>query len=281
MDNFKNHVAVVTGGASGIGLGMARAFANQGMRLVLADIEPAALDHAAKALSANGAQVTTRCVDVADPDAVDGLADHAYTTYGCVNVVCNNAGVIENNLPIWEYSIDDWNWVVGINLMGVVNGIRSFVPRMIEGAEQGHIVNTASFGGLISGSATPIYIMSKHAVVAMSESLHHDLNARASQLKVSVLCPGWVRTSIVESDRNRQNAPELSEKLSRTRQRFQEGIDTGIEPNEVGEMVFEAINSERFYIHTHPEWLGEVRRRFDAIEDASQPALNRIPNPKK
>jgi NAD(P)-dependent dehydrogenase (short-subunit alcohol dehydrogenase family) len=281
MKDLTNKVAVITGGASGIGLGMARAFAACGARLVLADIEPAALDAAAKDLQSSGAEVSTRCVDVADAGAVDSLAEHAYSTYGCVNIVCNNAGVIENNLAIWEYSIDDWNWVVGINLMGVVHGIRAFVPRMIEGGEEGHLVNTASFGGLISGSATPIYIMSKHAVVAMSESLHHDLNARGSQLKVSVLCPGWVKTGIVESDRNRENAPVLSEKLSRTRQRFQDGINTGIKPNEVGSMVVDAISSERFYIHTHPEWLGEVRRRFDAIEDAQEPALNRIPNPKK
>lgn len=281
MKNLNNKVAVITGAASGIGLGMAHAFAAEGMRLVLADIELDALNAVAKEFESRGAQVSTHRVDVADPVAVDELADHAYSTFGSVSIVCNNAGVIENNLPIWEYSVDDWNWVVGINLMGVAHGIRTFVPRMIDGGEEGHIVNTASFGGLISGSATPIYIMSKHAVVAMSESLHHDLVASGSRLKASVLCPGWVKTSIVESDRNREDAPKLSEKLTRTRQRFQDGINTGIEPDEVGSMVVNAITSERFYIHTHPEWLGEVRRRFDAIEDTEKPALNRIPNPKK
>jgi NAD(P)-dependent dehydrogenase (short-subunit alcohol dehydrogenase family) len=281
LKNLHNAVAVVTGAASGIGLGIARAFAGQGMRLVLADIEPAALSKVAAEFEANGVEVVSSCVDVSDASAVDEFADFAYDNFGQVNVVCNNAGVIENNLAIWEYSPEDWNWVLGINLMGVVHGIRSFVPRMIDGGKPGHVVNTASFGGLISGSATPIYIASKHAVVAMSESLHHDLNARGSQLNASVLCPGWVQTSLVESDRNRKNAPQLSEKMSRTRQRFQDGINTGIKPQAVGRMVVDAIVEERFYIHTHPELLDQVSARFEAISDAKRPALSRIPNPKK
>jgi NAD(P)-dependent dehydrogenase (short-subunit alcohol dehydrogenase family) len=281
LKDLQNAVAVVTGAASGIGLGLARAFAGQGMRLVLADIEPAALLKVVAEFEAKGVNVVSSCVDVSDASALDGFADFAYTKFGQVNVVCNNAGVIENNLAIWEYSTADWDWVLGVNLMGVAHGIRSFVPRMIDGGKPGHIVNTASFGGLISGSATPIYIASKHAVVAMSESLYHDLKARGSQLNASVLCPGWVRTSLVESDRNRKNAPHLSEKTSRTRQRFQDGINTGIEPQDVGRMVVDAVRQERFYIHTHPELLDQVSARFEAISDAKRPALSRIPNPKR
>ncbi|MDA0821203.1 MAG: SDR family NAD(P)-dependent oxidoreductase [Proteobacteria bacterium] len=281
MKHLEGAVAVITGAASGIGRGTAQAFAERGMRLVLADIEPAALHKVVAEFEAKGVSVVSSCVDVSDANAVDSLADFAYASFGQVNVVCNNAGVIENNLAIWEYSTDDWNWVLGINLMGVAHGIRSFVPRMIDGGEPGHVVNTASFGGLICGSATPIYIASKHAVVAMSESLYHDLKARGSKLNASVLCPGWVRTSIVESDRNRNNAPPLSEKLSRTRQRFQQGVNTGIDPHEVGAMVVDGIIEERFYLHTHPEWLDQVSARFDAIKDGKSPALCRIPNPKK
>ena len=281
MIEFKGGVAVVTGAASGIGLGMARTFAAKGMRLVLADIESDALARAADSLTADGAEVITECVDVADVAAVERLAEQAYDRFGKVTVVCNNAGVIENNLTTWEYSLADWDWVLGVNLMGVVHGIRTFVPRMLAGGEAGHIVNTASFGGLISGTANPIYIVSKHAVVALSENLHNDLTGRNTKIRVSVLCPGWVRTSIVDSDRNRENAPKLTENVSRIRERFQDGISTGLEADAVGEMVVDAISTERFYIHTHPEWMDVVRQRFDAIVDGSRPAAARIPNPKR
>jgi len=281
MNELNGGVAVVTGAASGIGLGMARAFANEGMRLVLADIEPAALGDAADALRTAGAEVVAECVDVSQADAVEQLAERAYAAFGKVNILCNNAGVIENNLATWEYPLEDWNWVLGINLMGVVHGVRAFVPRMIDGGEAGHVVNTASFGGLISGTANPIYIVSKHAVVALSENLHNDLTSRNTRIKASVLCPGWVRTGIVDSDRNRENAPVLTEKLARTRQRFQSGVDTGIEADAVGTMVVEAVRSEQFYIHTHPEWMQVVQDRFAAIVDGSRPAVSRIPNPKR
>jgi len=281
MESLSQRVAVVTGAASGIGLGMARAFAAEGMRLVLADIETDALDAAAAKLAEQGTELVTVQVDVSDADAVEALAERAYASFGAVNIVCNNAGVIENNLPTWEYSLEDWDWVLGINLMGVVHGIRSFVPRMLDGGEPGHIVNTASFGGLISGSATPIYIVSKHGVVALSENLQNDLSARGAPIGVSALCPGWVRTAIVESDRNRDDAPDLDEKLARTRQRFQQGVDSGIDPDDVGRLVVESITSGRFYIHTHPEWLDVVRERCDAIIDGREVVAGRIPNPRR
>ncbi len=281
MIEFRNGVAVVTGAASGIGLGIARAFAHEGMRLVVSDIEPEALAQATEALRSIGGEVLAECVDVSDADAVERLAQRAYEQFGRVTVLCNNAGVIENNLATWEYSLDDWNWVLGINLMGVVHGIRAFVPRMLASGDAGHVVNTASFGGLISGTANPIYIASKHAVVALSESLYNDLAARDATLSASVLCPGWVRTNIVDSDRNRDDAPILTEKLKHTRQRFQAGIDTGMEADEVGRLVVDAVRNKRFYIHTHPEWMDVVGDRFDAIVDGAHPASSRIPNPKK
>ena len=281
MIEFSGGVAVVTGAASGIGLGMARAFARKGMRLVVADIESDALALAADGLRADGAEVIAERVDVSDAAALERLADVAYERFGQVTVLCNNAGVIENNLPTWEYSLADWDWVLGINLMGVVHGIRAFVPRMLDGGVAGHVVNTASFGGLISGTANPIYIVSKHAVVALSENLYNDLVVRDSKIKVSVLCPGWVRTGIVDSDRNRDNAPALTEQLARTRERFQAGLNTGIETDAVGAIVVDAITQERFYIHTHPDWMDIVRDRFDAIADGMRPAISRIPNPKQ
>ena len=281
MIEFSGGVAVVTGAASGIGLGMARAFARKGMRLVVADIESDALALAADGLRADGAEVIAERVDVSDAAALERLADVAYERFGQVTVLCNNAGVIENNLPTWEYSLADWDWVLGINLMGVVHGIRAFVPRMLDGGVAGHVVNTASFGGLISGTANPIYIVSKHAVVALSENLYNDLVVRDSKIKVSVLCPGWVRTGIVDSDRNRDNAPALTEKLARTRERFQAGLNAGIETDAVGAIVVDAITQERFYIHTHPDWMDIVRDRFDAIADGMRPAISRIPNPKQ
>jgi NAD(P)-dependent dehydrogenase (short-subunit alcohol dehydrogenase family) len=281
MKDLTGGVAVITGAASGIGYGLACAFADAGMRLVLADIEPAALSAATNSFVLAGIEVVAECVDVSDPQALEALAEHSYAAFGKVNIVCNNAGVIENNLATWEYPLADWNWVLGVNLMGVVHGIRAFVPRMIESGEPGHVVNTASLGGLITGTSNPIYIASKHAVVALSENLQKDLNARGAAVNVSVLCPSWVRTGIADSDRNRANAPALSARLARTRDRFRAGVDSGLDANAVGARVVEAVMNERFYIHTHPDRLAIVRERFDAIMDGTKPAIGRIPNPKR
>lgn len=278
MDELDGKVAIVTGAASGIGFGMVHAFAMQGMRIVLADVESAVLSATTNEFVKRGAEVVAERCDVSDPKALEALAEHTYSAFGQVNVVCNNAGVLENNLATWEYSTDDWDWVLGINLMGVVNGIRTFVPQMIESGEPGHIVNTASLGGLISGTANPIYTASKHAVVALSETLHHDLRARNANVNVSVLCPGWVRTSIADSDRNRADSPTMTEELTAIRARIQQGVDSGLDPNDVGVMVTDAIQAERFYIHTHPQLLNIVEERFRAILDTKAPARSRIPN---
>ena len=281
MKDLEGGVAVVTGGASGIGFGLARALAAARMRLVIADIETDALEDAGRALRDAGADVVTEHVDVAESAAVERLAERAWSAYGGVSVLCNNAGVIENNVATWEYTLDDWNWVLGINVMGVVHGIRAFVPRMIDDGAPGHIVNTASLGGLITSPTNPIYIVSKHAVVALSETLQHDFTARELPLGCSVLCPGFVRTAIASSDRNRANAPVLSGSAARIRERFQQGIDRGLEPEAVGDLVVAAIREDRFYIHTDPALLDIVRARFDAIMDGRAPANQRIPNPKR
>jgi NAD(P)-dependent dehydrogenase (short-subunit alcohol dehydrogenase family) len=277
MQDLNGRVAVVTGAASGIGEGMARAFAKQGMRLVLADIEGARLEAVAHELTQAGANVITQLTDVSDSAQVEALAARAYAAFGAVNVLCNNAGVVENNAPAWEYSLEDWDWVLGINLMGVVHGQRSFIPKMLEQGQPGHVVNTASVGGLVSGTATPIYIVSKHAVVALSECTYNNLVRRNANVDISVLCPGWVRTAIVDSDRNRDDAPTLTDAVMRSRDKFRAGIGSGIEPESVGDMVVDAICEPRFYILTHPHWNGAIAERFDAINEGTKPAMTRLP----
>ena len=275
--NRNGEVAVITGAASGIGLGIAKAFASAGMKLVLSDIEASKLEAAAAGLIAEGASVKSVLTNVSDACAVDALASEAYATFGRVDVVCNNAGVIENFKPTWDYSLADWDWVLGINLMGVGHGVRSFVPRMIEDDVDGHIVNTASIGGLVSGTANGIYTVSKHAVVALSEVLQNDLNKKRARLGVSVLCPGLIATEIALSDRNRDDAPELSDREDRLRQSFNAGIANGMEPREVGRIVLAGIDNRDFYIKTHPELDDIVRDRFEGILDGRRPAATRIP----
>ena len=277
MKDLDQRVAVVTGAASGIGRGMADAFAAHGMKLVVADIEAKRLDSTINELKASGAEVVGQVVDVSDSAAVTELAELAYSAFGEVNIVCNNAGVAENNLPTWELSLDDWRWVTEINLMGVVHGIHEFVPRMLESGAPGHVVNTASVGGMVSGLALAAYTASKHAVVGLSECLYNDLARRNTQVSASVLCPGWVNTDIGESDRNRKDKPELNEKLSRSREHFKQSLSAGIDPREVGEIVANGVKENRFYLFTHPHWNYAIEDRFSAIKDGMRPASTYLP----
>ena len=194
---------MITGAASGIGLAMATRFAAAGMKLVLADIETAALQRALAQLQGQGATAIAVTVDVADAASVERLADAAYQAFGAVHLLCNNAGVAAPALlqPVWENSLADWHWTLGVNLMGVVHGLRAFVPRMLAGGDEGHIVNTASVAGLITGSGP--YFASKHGVTCISEGLYRDLKTAGSKLSASVLCPGVIRTAILDAERNR------------------------------------------------------------------------------
>jgi NAD(P)-dependent dehydrogenase (short-subunit alcohol dehydrogenase family) len=277
MDDLNARVAVVTGAASGIGRGMAESFAAEGMQLMLADIEAQRLEKFADELRGSGTRVETQVVDVSKSEEVEALAERAFAMFGAVNVLCNNAGVIENNAPAWDYSLEDWDWVLGINLMGVVHGQRSFMPRMLAQEQPGHVVNTASVGGLVAGTATPIYTVSKHAVVALSECTYNALIQRQASIGLSVLCPGWVRTEIVDSDRNRSDAPALSEANERSRNKFRAGVDGGMAPRAVGDLVVEAIREARFYILTHPHWNGAIEERFAAISNGTSPPMTRLP----
>lgn len=281
MEELSGKVAVVTGAASGIGLALARGFVGQGMRVVLADIESDALDKAVADLP-EGADVVGLVCDVSDPEAVEGLRDAALDHFGAVHVVCNNAGVSTGG-PVWSHSPADWEWVLGVNLYGVVNGVRAFTPLLIEQGE-GHIVNTASMAGLTSPPFMGVYNVTKHAVVTLSETLYGDLQlAGATGVGVSVLCPGWVRTRIHEAGRNRPDGDGASEAERSQladpamREYIASVIAGGLDPDDVAATVIEAIRTDRFYILTHPEWMPAVTARVEHIVAGGQPYVAGLP----
>lgn len=294
MDTFAGKVAVVTGAASGIGLALANRFADEGMHVVMADVERDALDAAAGRLAgAVGADhVLAVPTDVRDDGAVDALAAATFDRFGTAHVVCNNAGVGVGGLA-WTVPADRWRWIVEVNLLAVAHGIRAFVPRMIEQGE-GHVVNTASAAGLLTGPGMSPYYATKHGVVALSESLHFDLQLVGGSVGVSVLCPEWVRTQIHESERNRPadvgempgmpgldgdadsavgdgqgdggGAPALRDFITGL-------VDSGLDPADVAGMVVDAIRTGRFWITTHPTTVPSAQRRWDAIAGDGQPVF--------
>ena len=274
MKDFKDKVAVITGGASGIGLGMAEVFASEGMNLVLADIEAKPLAEAAEKILANhDVKVEQKLCDVSKVNEVMDLAEFSFTTFGNVNILCNNAGVAGGGGfgPIWQSSPKDWEWIMGVNLMGVVHGLQAFVSKMISSGEEGHIVNTSSILGLTSGGGS-IYGVTKHAVTRLTEGLKLDLVNHKSKIGASVLCPGLIATNIISSFRNRpselqnENAPQAtSEANNRFAQARKYFAEAGMSPVEVGQIVLDAIKTDKFYISTHPEMRNGVEARFKAI----------------
>jgi NAD(P)-dependent dehydrogenase (short-subunit alcohol dehydrogenase family) len=271
MRDFKGRAAFVTGGASGIGFALGRAFAQAGMNVMLADIEIAALDRAAGSLRDLGQPVRGVQCDVADPDSVERAARAAFDAFGKVHILCNNAGVAAGG-GIDRISLDNWQWVIDVNLMGVVYGIKSFLPHMLAHGEGGHIVNTASMAGMINGMGFSPYAASKYAVVSMSEGLALQLQPRG--IGVSVLCPHFVRTGIGDSGRNRPErygkaqpldpaspAAALVAELARR-------IEAGLDPADVAARVIAAIRNDDLYIFTHPNMRELVQNRFAAIQAA-------------
>jgi len=268
MDEFRHKVAVVTGAASGIGFGFAQRFAAEGMKVVMADVEEPALKSAADELESDGAEVLAVVTDVSDHDAVQSLAAATFDRFGTAHIVCNNAGIGTGGLA-WEVSEAQWRWIVGVNLMGVVHGIQAFVPKLVEQGE-GHVVNTASAAGLMTGPRMSPYFATKHAVVALSESLAFDLAGVGANVGVSVLCPQWVKTRISEADRNRppevQPIEDTTPEGAGMREFIRSLVASGMEPSEVADHVVDAIRSNRFYILTHPGTVEAVRERFARIE---------------
>jgi NAD(P)-dependent dehydrogenase (short-subunit alcohol dehydrogenase family) len=282
MHDLEGKVAVVTGAASGIGLALARRFAGERMRVVLADVERAALDKATAELTDEygAADIAGVLTDVRDDDAVDRLAAAAYERFGTVHVLCNNAGVGVGGLA-WMVPADRWRWAVDVNLLGVARGIRAFVPRMIEQGE-GHVVNTASAAGILTGPAMAPYFATKHAVVALSESLYFDLQLTGGAVGVSVLCPEWVRTNIADTERNRPAdvapaepaaVPGVDIDPEMVRALIQGFVDGGIDPGDVAAHVVDAIRTGRFWVMTHPTTVEYARQRWDAIAGDGQPVL--------
>jgi NAD(P)-dependent dehydrogenase (short-subunit alcohol dehydrogenase family) len=263
VDEVKGKVAVVTGGASGIGRALAARFVAEGMHVVIADIEEAPLAAAAAELGAVGVRT-----DVADADSVAALADATMEHFGAVHLVCNNAGVGGGGL-IKDLTLKDWRWVIDVNLWGVIHGVHTFLPRLLENHDGGHIVNTASMAGLIAGPGIGPYNAAKYGVVAISETLAAELAADGSGVGVSVLCPGYVRTNIFTSQRNRPAELRNERKKSAARaanQQIAQALSAeGIDPGIVAGLVLDAVLTDRFWIITHPEYLPAVVERANAI----------------
>ncbi|WP_211444983.1 SDR family NAD(P)-dependent oxidoreductase [Collimonas humicola] len=279
MKNLQGKVAVITGGAEGIGKGIAVRAAAEGMKLVLADINAARLEATVAEFKAQGCEVIGVPTDVAREEQVNALAEQAFAKFGKVHLLVNNAGVAVAK-PAWETSQKDWDWVMGVNFYGVTHALRAFVPTMLKHGEEGHIVNTASMAGLTSQPSLASYNASKHAVVTLSEGLHHDLTLRQSRIKVSVLCPGWVKTGIGHSERNRdgeKTAPAAIDPVAaKVGMAVLHAVEHGIPVSQVADDVFAAIDAERFYILTHPEMKQAIQVRMEDILQQRAPTLLKI-----
>lgn len=267
MRDLRGKVAVVTGGASGIGLALCERFAAEGMALVLADVEEAALLRETKRLEAAGADALGVRCDVRDPAALEALRDRALRRFGAVHVVCNNAGVAPAG-PMLDMRPDDWRWLIDVNLLGVAYGVGVFAPLLVEQGE-GHIVNTASEAGLVTSAMLGAYSASKHAVVGLSESLYRELEG--TPVGVSVLCPNLVRTRIFESERNRGDGLDPTPKQNATLGPLRELIHSGIAPASVADHVVGAIRDKRFWILTHPVTLDAALVRFEDLKAGRNP----------
>lgn len=278
MQDLRNKVALVTGAASGIGLALAKRLAAEGMKLVLVDIEHNALERAAAELPA-GTELLCSVTDVSSAEQMDALAGKTFERFGTVHVLCNNAGVSGGGGALWDLSALDWQWVLGVNLWGVIHGIRVFGKHMVA-QNEGYIVNTASVAGLTSNPGLGPYNVSKHGVVTLSETLFAELKARNSAVGVSVLCPAFVATKIHESERNRPTelknpskelTPERLEQAKQRRDLFAGLVAAGQAPEAIADKVLAAMHERRFYILTHPEMAPLIEQRIKNVLNGADP----------
>jgi len=285
MKEFRDKVAVVTGAASGIGRGLAERCAQEGMKVVLADIEEKALAETEKEIREAGASVLAVLTDVSKASDIEALAQKTLDAFGAVHLLCNNAGVGGGTTiseTTWASSMANWKWVIGVNLWGVIYGVRVFVPIMLEQDSECHIVNTSSAAGLISGPQIGPYKVAKHGVVSLSETLYHELALIGAKINVSVLCPGAVNTRIMDAGRNRppelQNDPAWEERIMMSPE-YQAGdqfirqdlLQAGMSRQQVADCVFNAIREAKFYILTHPDWKAAVQLRMEDILQERSP----------
>lgn len=286
MKEFKDKVAVITGAAGGIGRGIADKCIQEGMRVVLADIDAKALSQTEEEMKAAGANVIAVLTDVSKASDIEALAQKTLDTFGAIHLLCNNAGVYMTK-PVWEHTVTDWKWVMGINLWGILHGIRVFVPIMLEQDIECYIINTASLAGIVSGGG--IYGMTKHAIVSISESLYYELTQKGSKVKAFVLCPWYVNTQIWNNKRNRPaeekndtaeiiSDPKIKKKLKiieRDMKRFRRNVEAGMSSEKVADLVFQAIRDEKFYILTDdsPWWKELVRNRMENLLKGNNPEV--------
>lgn len=280
IQDFQGKIAVLTGAGSGFGLECARIGATHGMKLVLVDVQHDALDRAAAELRAGGAEVLACKVDVSSAQQMEALATEVQEHFGVPHLVLNNAGVISNGL-VWEHTVSDWEWVLGVDLWGVVHGIRVFTPIMLKAAAQdpayrGHIVNTSSMAGLLAPPNMGIYNTAKAAVVSLTETLFQDLGLVTDQIGASLLCPYFVPTGIASSQRNRP-AGQAAEQPSMSQAIGQAMTDKAVSSGkvtaaEVARKIFDAVGTNQFYIFSHPNALGNVKSRMENLLAAKNPA---------
>jgi NAD(P)-dependent dehydrogenase (short-subunit alcohol dehydrogenase family) len=269
VDQFENKVAVITGGGSGFGREFALKGAALGMKLVLADVDVKGLAETVEMVRKLGAEALGVPTDVSDAEQVDALARATLDTFGGVHLLFNNAGVGTGGF-VWESSANDWAWVFGVNVMGVANGVRAFTPLMLEQNEPAHIVNTASVAGFLASPAMGVYNASKHAVVALTETLYHDLAIVGGPVGCSLLCPAFVPTGIAQAERSRPEGLRNDSPLTASQQMADKQLTKAVEggrvsAKDVAEMTFDAVREQRFYVLTHPKILASVQLRFDDI----------------
>jgi len=276
VKDLRGRVAVVTGAASGIGRALAMRLGRDGMKVVLADVEPDALQRTAQELEKTGVEVLPVVTDVAQAEQVQALAGQTLAAFGKVHVVCNNAGVMIGGLS-WEAPVEDYEWVMGVNLWGVIHGIRTFVPILLEQGEQGHVINTASMAALTNMPYSGIYFMTKHAVLSLSETLFHELTLRGARVGVSVVCPEVVATNIDKSERNRPEGLDSGQVRSQEREvveaALSKGVGSGVPPDWIADRAIDAMGEGRFYVLAEDGWRRTAETRLEDIRLARNPTF--------